>query len=140
MKRILLVEDNGDTSYDIKSQLESFGYEIKQADSYLSALGMWRKYSGEFGCIILDLNISPEGLDDEDVSSYFPISSLPFLLEIGWGNTPTNAIKVVVYSGYVNDFKEICETKGISYSGIVIIEKKGTSLSELINYVVKNVE
>ena len=140
MKRILIVEDNGDTSYDIKSQLEKSGFEIKQADSYLSALGMWDRYNGEFRCIILDLNISPEGLSEEDVSSNFPISSLPFLLKIGWNNIITNTIKVIVYSGYVNDFKEICETRGISYSGLVIIEKKGTSLSELINYVIKNIE
>lgn len=139
MKKILLVEDNGDSSYDLKSELMNCGYEIKQADSYLSACGMWKRYEGKFDCIILDLNISPEGLSEEQCSSFFPISSLPFLLEIGWNNSLDEKIKVVIYSGYVNEFKEICEKKNLPYSGMAIFEKSGTNFDKLIQFIKSNI-
>ena len=82
MKRILLIEDSGDVSYDIKNDLNNCNCEIKFADSYLSAKGMWRRYNGEFDCIILDLNINPEGLTPEESSKFFPTIGLTFLINI----------------------------------------------------------
>ena len=140
MKRVLLIEDNGDLSYDIKNELVECGYEIKQADSYLSALGMWERYEGKFDCILLDLNINPEGLSPEKNSLYFPLIGLPFMLKIGWNNDFDKKIKVIVYSGYISEFKEICYKNSFSYSGMVLFEKNGMSFSKLIEYIKTNVK
>lgn len=138
MKRILLIEDSGDLSYDIKQELDAL-YVIKQADSYLSSLGMWERYKGNFDCIILDLNINPEGLSPDVSGSYFPIISLPFMLEIGWKEKFNRNIKVIVYSAYIHEFKVICSRKGISYSGMELIEKTDTSFHKLINFIKSNI-
>lgn len=139
MKKLLLIEDNGDLSYDIKSELMECGYEIKQADSYLSALGMWKRYEGKFDCILLDLNINPEGLSPEENSSYFPLIGLPFMLKIGWNKDFDKNIKVVIYSGYINELKEVCYKNGLTCSGMVLFEKNGMSFPKLIEYIKTNV-
>ena len=134
MKRVLLIEDNGDLSYDIKNELAECGYEIKQADSYLSACGMWDRYDGKFDCTLLDLNINPEGLSPEENSSYFPLIGLPFMLQIGWNKDFGNDIIVIVYSGYINEFKETCSKNKISYSNMVLFEKNGNQLYRFNSY------
>ena len=146
MKRILLIEDNGDLSYDINEKLKNYGFEIKQADSFLSAMGMWKRYKGEFDCIILDLNINPEGLSPHDSSKYFPCCSIPFMLEIGWGIKDDLGkpkfnpnIKVVVYSGYVNELRTVCLQYNIPFSDMVIYEKSGTNFSELVKYIKESI-
>ena len=146
MKRILLIEDNGNLSYDINEKLRNYGYEIKQADSVLSARGMWKRYNGDFNCIILDLNVNPEGLSPNDSSKYFPCCSIPFMLEIGWGAKEDSDkpkfnpnIKVVVYSGYVNELKGICSQYNIPFSDMVVFEKRGTNFVELVRYIKESV-
>lgn len=140
MKRILLIEDSGDLSYDIKNELQSCGYEIKQADSFLSALGMWQRYEGKFDCILLDLNINPEGLSPVESSYFFPIIGLPFMQKIGWNKDFDKKIKVIIYSGYINEFKEICLKNNISYSEMVLFEKSGTNFVKLIEYIKTNMK
>lgn len=139
MKRILLIEDNGDLSNDIEEALQDLGFEIKHAGSYLSAKGMWKKYKGEFNAILLDLNINPEGLEPKRNSDYFPINSLPFMLDIGWDSNMSEKVKVIVYSGYVDDFKKVCAKFNIPNSSMTIFDKSGTNLSKLINFIKENV-
>lgn len=135
MKKILLIEDSGDVSYDIQNELNGCEYEIKHADSYLSAIGMWKRYEGQFDCIILDLNINPEGLPPEESSYYFPTIGLAFLKEIGWNENLTKKAKIIIYSAYITEFKVKCSQNNISYSDIILIEKSGTSFYRLINFI-----
>ena len=139
MKTILLVEDNGNTVNGIRTGLENQGYETKRADSYLSAIGLWEKYKDRIKCIILDLNISPEGLSDEAASQYFLLSGIPFLTEIGWNGNTVFDKQIIIYSKYTEKFKDYCERKGLNYSGIAIFEKLGTSLAKLLDYIKQNV-
>lgn len=137
MKRILLIEDSGDVSYDIKNGLNDCDYEIKHADSYLSAIGMWERYDGQFDCIILDLNINPEGLLPEESSYFFPTIGLSFLKKIRQNENLTKKAKIIIYSAYITEFKVKCSQNNISYSDIIIIEKSGTSFYKLINFIKK---
>ena len=133
MKRILLIEDSGDVSYDIKNDLKNYKYEIKFADSYLSAIGMWRRYNGQFECIILDLNINPEGLTPEKISKFYPTIGLSFLIDIKWDENLAKKIKLIIYSAYITEFKVKCSQNNIDYSGIVLVEKSGNNFYKLID-------
>lgn len=133
-RRILLVEDNGDLSFSLKERFEQLKVDVKCADNNISALGLWKKYKGEFDCIILDLNIYP--YDDINLTNeYYPTNSLIFIKDLGWNNNLETNVKVIIYSGYINELKYICAQTGFSINGMKIFEKTSCSINELIDYV-----
>ena len=144
MKRILLIEDDGAIAEDISNTLSSSEYKFEYAYSYSSAVGFWKEYNGNFDCIILDLNINPNGLPDELFDKYFPIQGMAVLLEICKtkinDETPTeNEIKkiwakTIVYSGYIEKLKT--RKKDFQYyNSLTLIPKTGMSMNELIKKV-----
>lgn len=134
---ILIIEDDGALSKDISTKLSENNLDSKIAYSYLSAIGLWKKHSDEINCIILDLNINPDGMEATVNSSLFPINGLAFLKEIKW--VPDTKLPVIVYSGYTSHLQMICEQQNIPYKGLIIIPKSEFSLRTLINTVVKTI-
>ena len=76
MKRILLIEDEGFIKKQIIDLLRNNKHEVKHAINCTGAVGFWRKYDGQFDCVILDLNINPQGLTDEETLKYFPVHGI----------------------------------------------------------------
>ena len=135
MGKILLIEDDGTLTKDLKEQLNTLGYEVKNAYSYSSAIGLWKKYEGQFDCIILDLNINPNGLDEINTSKYFPIHGILVLKDICKGKTQEESKqiwdKTIVYSGYVDVLrKKKSDFKNYDY--LKLIPKSGVSIPELL--------
>lgn len=138
MEKILLIEDDGVLTRDLIEELETQGYEVVSAYSYVSAIGLWEKYKGQFDCIILDLNINPNGLDVYNVNRYFPIQGILILNEICKEKNDEEAKKIwsktIVYSGYI----DILRGKGsefLYYDSLKLISKRGTSISKLLQKV-----
>ena len=72
-KRILIIEDNGETSFDLKERLKAESFEVIKAYSHASAMGMWKRYNGAFDCVVLDLNIASDGLTPQENNKYFSL-------------------------------------------------------------------
>ncbi len=140
MKRILLIEDNGSLSEILTERLEDKGYFVERAYSYSSALGIWTEDNGSYDCIILDLQINPNGLELFEINKYAPIFGIAFLHKICEGKKPNEILeiqkKTIIYSGFIKDLKELGRVYDWDYSNIRIIAKTDFSISELI----KNVE
>jgi Response regulator containing CheY-like receiver, AAA-type ATPase, and DNA-binding domains len=138
MKKILLVEDNGSLSMTLIKKLED-RYTVERAYSYSSALGFWIE-DKDYDCIILDLQINPNGLSLKEINSYAPIFGMAFLYKICEEKTPEEIKsiykKTVIYSGFVKELKDMSRSKNWDISNIKIIAKTDCSINELI----KNVE
>lgn len=135
MKEILLVEDNGAIASDLVVELKKIGIDVHKAHSYLSAIGMWNKYKNTLKCIILDLNINPEGLSPKDNSKYYPVNALYFLENIGWINDNcivNNNIDLIIYSGYINELKDVCVKYNLSLKNVKYFDKKSNSVIKLV--------
>ena len=139
-KKILLVEDNGSLSKELEKKIEELGYYVERAYSYVSALGIWTEDNGAYDCIILDLQINPDGLELEEIDKYAPIFGMAFLHKISEDKTPVEVMvihkKTIIYSGFTKELKDLSRIHGWDSENIKIIAKTGFSVSELI----KNVE
>ena len=139
-KRVLLVEDNGSLSNELERKIEELDYYVERAYSNVSAFGIWREDGGEYDCIILDLQINPDGLELEEIEKYAPIFGIAFLHKICEGKTPAEVMaihkKTIIYSGFKKELKDLSHKYEWDFGNVKIIEKKGSSIPELI----KNVE
>lgn len=136
-KRILIIEDCGEISFDLKERLKAESFEVIKAYSHVSAVGMWKKYNGGFDCVVLDLNIIPDGLTSQENDKYFPLNGLAFLKEIGWDKKTSLIPHLIVYSGYTNILPEACRTHNIPYNKLTAIPKRATSVDSLIETIKK---
>lgn len=132
MKKILIIEDNGSLYTEIKNRLESKGYAVYYAYSYVSALDRLEEEKEDFSCIILDLQINPTGLSIEENEKYtalFGMAVLQYLLKdkteevkISWRK------KIIIYSGYTMDLKNrSLYTPEWNLKNLTIIPKKQTA-------------
>jgi CheY-like chemotaxis protein len=137
MKRILLIEDDGALAKDLLEDIKS-KYEVKSAYSYASAIGFWNKYKGEFNCIILDLNINPEGLAPEITAKYFPVQGIAILEYICESKSLEKAkqiwSKTIIYSGYIDTLKE--KRRNFKhFDSLKLIPKTGPSIYKVLDSV-----
>ena len=80
MGKILLIEDDN-VAKKLIGKLNK-RHTVECAYSYASAIGLWKEAEEDkesFNCIILDLNINPNGLSDEDIDKYFPVHGILIL-------------------------------------------------------------
>ena len=136
MKRILLVEDNGSLSIDLVKKIEELEYSVERVYSYISALGVWEEDQGNYDCIILDLQINPEGLSLERINIYTPLYGMAFLDKICEGKSQEEILtlykKTIIYSGFVKELDAFAQKNNRSLKGIKIVNKTDFSISELI--------
>jgi len=148
MGKILLIEDDGLLTKDLKKILEDCGYDVITAYSYVSAMDRWKGYKGKFDCIIIDLNINSSNLGDRKSSKYIPICGMAFLDDILEGvYNPENGEdeketvaklnhlnKVIIYSGVLKSLKQR-KFEFKYYDQLFSILKSETSVAKLINKV-----
>lgn len=139
-KRILLIEDDGSLKRDLIKDLTAKGYEVKHANSYIAALDRWKDNKGVFDCIILDLNIKPDEMDEEKYSKYFPIHGILILDKICEGIVPEEKIKIwiktIVYSAYLDKLREY-RYDFMYYNLLTLIPKEGTNSFKILEDVEK---
>ncbi|MBE6235839.1 MAG: hypothetical protein E7112_06365 [Bacteroidales bacterium] len=137
MKKILLVEDNGIITRELEDALAN--YHIEKAYSVCSALDRWI-LDGPFECIIVDLQISPEGLSPEENGFYTPLFGMAFINKIKdlTNKEEEDNLKkrIIIYSGYVKELKQHSlynEHKLWQTKDLTICEKDTTSISKVVN-------
>ena len=133
-KKILLIEDNGYVTEDLTVALIK-DYDVENAYNYINAMGIWKEENGDFDCIILDLQISPKGLTDEDIETYRPVFGIAFLHKICEGKSPdeVRAIhkKTIIYSGFIRDLNDAIRRNNWDLSQVEILEKRGFGITEI---------
>jgi len=133
MAQILLIEDQPSSLMSLIADLEREGYEVIRAYSYNSAIGLWREYNGYFDCIVLDLNIDPDGLNADQIDEYSPVHGILVLDKICKGKMQGKSKdpqkiwdKTIIHSGYTKELKKFTK-----YESLKKIPKGGTSISEV---------
>jgi len=63
---ILLLEDKGVVAYPLKESLERDNHKVFLAPNISRAKAYWRTEKERLDCIIVDLNMDPEGLKPEE--------------------------------------------------------------------------
>ena len=127
---VFIIEDDGVLKNDIEKTLNENGILTKCAYSYLSAIGLWNRYKSEIKCIILDLNINPNGIEPHINSELYPVNALAFLKEVKWPSEIN--IPVIIYSGYTTHLQHKCEEYGVPYNKLTVIRKSGDNFRILI--------
>lgn len=138
MERILLIEDDGELAETISEKL--YNYSIEEVYSYATAIDAWEEHKGDFKCIILDLEIPPDGLEDETLKNeYHGIHGILVLEAFCEGKTKEEKeaiwAKTVVYSAYTEELqgKKIMKNPpGVPKS---IPKQAANSISKLVNTV-----
>lgn len=137
-KKILLVEDNGIVAENLENNF--LEYDIETAYSVNSALDRWED-EGPFDCIILDLQISPDGLTPNENGLYTPLFGMAVINKLGakFAKEELSEFrkKIIIYSGFIKelkdhswDNKEIWNTRGLC-----LLEKSALSIDEITKYV-----
>ena len=147
MGKILLIEDEGTIKENMREKLRNKKHEVKHANDCASAIGLWRKYNGDFDCIILDLNINPTGFEPDEVDKYFPIHGILVLNKIsdeeilgqeGKAQEEKEGEiweKTIVYSAYIDRLTDK-KREFRNFKKLKLIRKeKDTSISDLIETV-----
>lgn len=138
MKKILIIEDNGSLFSEIESLLINNGYSIFYAYSYISALDRWQEENGSFDCIILDLQINPLGLSDEENNEYTPLFGMAFLDHIFQEKSLSEISKlrkkIIIFSGFTSELYSRGRINSKwRLDDLTVISKKSTSILDLIN-------
>ena len=147
-KKILLVEDNGSLSYELKEKIDNLEgggkYFAEIAYSYIAAFGIWEEDNGNFDCIVLDLQINPAGLTIEEVEAYQPVFGIAFLNKICEGKTPEERAdiykKTVIYSGFTREldvWKKHNHALSLHLKNITETAKRRFGIPDLLNTITK---
>lgn len=146
MGRILLFEDEGHLKEDLRKDLQK-EHEVIFATDCTNALGLWEQSNGKFDCIILDLNMSLTGLDEEEQIDYFPIHGILVLDKICERKIPrweSKTIiekkseiwkKTIVYSAYIENLEDKHEQVPFPYFHFLkcVHKNNANSKDELMN-------
>jgi len=138
---ILLLEDNGTVFSFLEEELRKLGHTIVLAPKISRAIDLMSvEFDNKFDCLIVDLNINPSGLDDEDLkkSEYERIWGWIWLKKFVFPNDEQWKEKTIIYSQYTQILYSIVDKK--DYKGINIIEKNnaidnGNNLVEDFNLI-----
>jgi len=138
---ILLLEDNGTIFSFLEEELRKLGHKVELATGIARAIDLMSdKFDNEFDCLIMDLNINPIGLDDEDLekSEYYGIWGWIWLKKFVFPNDEQWKKKTIIYSQYTQILYSTVDKK--DYKGIYIIEKNnaidnGNNLVEDFNLI-----
>lgn len=134
-KTILLVEDNGAVAKELKEVFSE--YEVVTAYSISSALDRWDE-NPNFDCIIVDLQINPNGLNPEENGLYTPLFGMAFINRICKDLPSDSQIslrkRMIIYSAFTKDLKQRernFNSGQWDLKYITVLEKKAKSIAEL---------
>jgi len=140
MGRILLIEDDGELAETIKNELSEEGYVIEEAYSYITAIAALEEHDGDFDCIILDLEIPSDGLEDENLmDEYHGIYGILVLDQFCKAQTQKRPEdiwnKTIIYSEYTENLNGKDIMKNPPEKLPPINKKENNSVSRLLKRV-----
>ncbi len=129
--KVLIVEDDGIIYETIRNELDS-DFETVRASSYATAIGRWEKEGKSFDCIVLDMLISPLGLELKEIDEYTPLFGMAVLDAFTKEKSKEEMLqtrkKTIIYSGYTHELRD----RNFDTNNLEIIAKEGNSIKELI--------
>jgi len=102
---ILLLEDRGSRLYELKEFLKYNGHEVFDCEDVYCAIDMWQKKSAIINCVIVDLAMSPNGLNDQEASQSGYYTGWVFLWEYVLQTKPGIASRCIIFSAWSDSFK-----------------------------------
>ncbi|MDR0895703.1 MAG: hypothetical protein LBN06_10470 [Prevotellaceae bacterium] len=139
MKQILFVEDNGSYSKEVKERLSSLRlqYDVTSAYTVLEALSWWEEKAKEFDCIVLDLQINPEGLETDEYDEYAPLYGMAFLDKI-LKDLPKEEIlkiseKVIISSAFLPQLDDWLRIRKRDLKSVTRVRKSTDGIGKLVN-------
>ena len=125
---ILLVEDRGEVSVYLKLALRDDGHQVLDAFNPNDAMSHWNnRRTIPIDCIILDLNLRPDGLTETErkASRGGLISGWLWLKDYVLTQKPDMASRTIVYSDYLHELQAAVTAS--EYQGVALVPKKGRS-------------
>jgi CheY-like chemotaxis protein len=127
---ILIIEDRGSVAYYMRIGLEEADHIVIETNSIIEAEDIWKTENNSIGCIILDLNMSQEGLkpelqalaQDGVLTGWFWINDIVFSTECGKEMKP----RTICYSEYMSRLDE-SEKADAERAGVRFIAKQGST-------------
>jgi hypothetical protein len=124
--KILMLEDRGSVSYYMEKALKKNGHAVFST-STISEAQDFLEDEDQIDCIIVDLNMSPEGLEGNEIekTDYGLLTGWVWLTERIFKNKKYEGIKgsTIIYSDYV-DFLKLNVQEDL-LKGIHLIPKSG---------------
>lgn len=129
--KILLLEDRGSVSLSLENNLKKTN-KIFPAFSIYDANDKFNK--NDIDCIILDLNLDPNGLSDKDKeeTNYGVITGWVWFERYVLKKYPNFKKRVIIYSDYI---EQLDESKFLSHNSVMKIPKKGVQFEKIIEAV-----
>ena len=128
---ILILEDRGSVSFFMVEALKQRGHNVFSANTTNEATEFWNEQ--EIDCLIVDLNMSPEGLSKEQAEKTRGglLTGWVWLQETVFNTRPEMRPHTIIYSEYTKELKS--GVKDVDLEGISIIPKKApTSTAEQV--------
>ena len=137
--QVLWLEDRGSSVEEIKKYLEKRGFYIIKALSVSTAIGLWFEKGSDYNFIIVDLNVSSEGLtiDQYKETKDGVLSGFIFLKYYVFPKiNPEFKSNIIIYSNYIDEFLSYTRTR--EREGLKIIGKQETNAAKfLCDYIIE---
>jgi hypothetical protein len=128
---ILVLEDRGSVSFYMEEALRNEGHIIFSAYNVNDAQSYWEKEN--IDCIIVDLNMAPDGLKPEEIADTKDglLTGWIWLSNYVFKDKPEMKRQTVIYTEYMGDLRENVSSQALE--GIRLIPKRGfTSTAEQV--------
>jgi CheY-like chemotaxis protein len=128
---ILVLEDRGSVSIYLRQALEKQGHRVVDAFDANDAQDWWNKRQKfPIHCIILDLNLPPDGLSDEENkdSQGGLLSGWLWISRHVLTDQPNMRSRIIVYSDYLAELRRFVgreRYEDMQHEGIRLISKRG---------------
>jgi CheY-like chemotaxis protein len=123
---ILIIEDRGSVKVYLVEELQDAGHTVLDAYNANDAQSYWNERATRpIHCIILDLNMPPDGLSEEGRrrSELGLLSGWVWLSERVLRDHPDMRRRVIILSDYLEDFRKLVHND--EYAGIRLVAKRG---------------
>jgi len=127
---ILILEDRGSVSYYMQEALELRGYSVMSAGTIWEAQRYWdQRNERPVHCIIIDLNMSAEGLSAEELACTGEgiLTGWIWLKERVYRDNPDMKHQTIIYSEYLEDLQRHLADHASEWDTICKVPKRGTT-------------
>jgi CheY-like chemotaxis protein len=111
--KVLLVEDRGSRLYELKELLEMSGHKVYPCEDVYRARETWGKNIKGIDCIVVDLAMPPDGLDNATKSKNGNYTGWVFLEEKIFQDRPDFTKRCIIVSAWTESFIDHINETGL---------------------------
>ncbi len=134
---ILLVDDRGSVSKHVKGLLEDREHIVFSAFTIGEAQAYWEDNKIAFDCLIIDLNMDPTVLLNEEIdrTHYGLLTGWIWLKEYVYKKDNSMKQRTIIFSDYLTELKNIVSSKELKKIRCVAKSNSGSSLELLLKHI-----